>query len=120
MPKTSPSPTREKLVAHANAVHARHPQYKGYWDKHVLVTVQRRVRTKSGVAFQEAEVALAAPVIQTIFGQKVRSVYSVRQECGVLLEHDAVQDFPGFKPKTVSLLPAVGAPGLAATGLGRK
>ena len=51
---------RRKLLAKANADHAQHPQYLGYWDTWSVVRITRDVvLPKSGLVFKEGQYAIA-------------------------------------------------------------
>lgn len=50
----------ETLKAEAHETLAAYPQYDGYFDDAVLVTVTSEVKTKMGVAFTAGEVSIAA------------------------------------------------------------
>ncbi len=70
----SVSAIRAKMAELAN----KYPQYVGHFDAYVPVLVLSDVRTKMGLAFQKGEIALAAPISKSIFGDYYRTVYSLR------------------------------------------
>ncbi len=50
--------TAAQIKTQAQALHAQYPQYKGHWDNYRLVRVNRRIKTKAGVAFIKGEVSI--------------------------------------------------------------
>lgn len=50
-----------ELKRQAEAQVAGQPRYAGMFDRYIPVRLKRTITTKQGVAFEEGEVALAAP-----------------------------------------------------------
>lgn len=52
---------RASLAAYAAHTHQQYPQYAGHWDgpEWVLVRISQTIRTKSGVAWWEGDLAIA-------------------------------------------------------------
>ncbi len=55
----------ESRRADAEQAHARYPQYANHWDDWRIAEITRRVRTKSGVAFERGDLVLVAPTTYT-------------------------------------------------------
>ena len=87
----------ESLRLEAEAAHARYPQYRGHWDDHVLVIVNKRVVTKMGLAFEKGEMAMAEPGLSddVLVGSPLRSVYSRRTQINTLMDPKDVESYPG-------------------------
>ena len=99
--------TREALIVHANKALGKYPQYKGYFDTHVLVTMKHDVRAKghSGLAFAKGEVALASPTLSVVGNLfEWRSVYSTRIKEKVAVYPEHIQDAKGFRPEKVDMV----------------
>lgn len=54
-------PTIETMRATAEAAHAQYPQYAGHWDDWTVGMVTKRIRTKSGVAFEKGDQVMVSP-----------------------------------------------------------
>jgi hypothetical protein len=55
---------KERLKAAAEARVAQYPQYKGHFDMYILVCIKRKVKSKSGLAFEKDELAIAKPLAE--------------------------------------------------------
>jgi len=92
--------------AAARAAHEDFPQYNGYWDgpEWVLVRMNRRVKTKMGVAFEKGEVALArktpkepdsanlSPAARAELNKPSWEAYSVSNRCNTRLSVKAAKE----------------------------
>lgn len=65
------------LKKDAAAQVASYPQYKGHFDDYVLVTMQRKVVTKMGHAFDKGEVTIARPAKEGDY----RTAWSFKNRC---------------------------------------
>lgn len=75
--------TREALIAKADALLAKYPQYKGAFDKYVLVRIKKNVRTKAGLSFSKDEITIAERITSKVEcgpneGKEVRFVFSFK------------------------------------------
>ena len=75
----------------ADLDHSQYPQYEGHWDGWDLCQVNRRVRTKMGLAFTKGELAIftvyeepESPLGQDGIDRVV--VYSTRNKCDTVLQ----------------------------------
>jgi hypothetical protein len=91
-----------RLRAQARAKFKPHPQYKGHWDKHILVRVTDLIETKMGIAFVADELALGAPEITLCDGKPYRSVYSVRNGIDTVVWQ--AQVVPVYDPASSNLV----------------
>ena len=55
---------RQALQAQAAAQVSQYPQYAGHFDDYKIVRIVKQIKTKSGVAFEKDEFAIAKPVIE--------------------------------------------------------
>ncbi len=56
---------RDVMVKRAETDMAGYPQYKGHWDKWVIGTVTKRLKTKLGVAFEAGDEVLVNPEVRS-------------------------------------------------------
>ena len=55
---------RKVLQEKAAAQVSQYPQYAGHFDEYKIVRIVKQIKTKSGVAFEKDEFAIAKPVIE--------------------------------------------------------
>jgi hypothetical protein len=55
---------RQALQEKAAARVAKYPQYVGHFDGYKIVRILKQIKTKSGIAFDKDEFAIARPVIE--------------------------------------------------------
>ena len=73
----------DKLKKQADEALKMYPQYKGHFDKYVLVIVTRQVHTKMGLAFDKGEICIASAVENH---EGFRTVYSVKNNCDTSID----------------------------------
>lgn len=61
--------TKQQLVAEANAAHAHHPQYRGYWDGWEVTTAKCDVRHRGSLVLRKGQSVLVDPTSVEIAGQ---------------------------------------------------
>lgn len=78
---------KEQIVEQAALAHAEYPQYDGHWDgpEWFLVKFTRRVRTKSGVAFEPGDVSIARSPED---GDEYPTAYSLRNKIDTSVDWD--------------------------------
>ncbi len=81
---------RAALGKLAQAEHADYPQYDGHWSgpEWTVVKLNRRVKTKLGVAFEKGELALACRTLGVTdigISPTTWTVYSVRNRCDTVV-----------------------------------
>lgn len=59
---------KDKLVALANILMSKYPQYKNHFNDYILIEVKKDIKTKMGLAFSKGELTIALPEIRISTG----------------------------------------------------